>query len=181
MIKLAEIGADNRVLSIVEVESYLHSFALRRSHRDISNMTPEPGIGWFWDGKSFDPDPPKVAVVDLIPHYISTMTEACRIVLLAGFSSDALGSLHTYPSAEIDQRNLTAAMAGTIAAADGWMTVLWCRSDGAWLLADHTAAQVKIVMDSWLAYRTAQQRKLAALLAEIRAAPTQKALAEIIW
>lgn len=103
---------------------------------------------------------------------IAKISADCAVALTAGFSSSALGTAHTYPSQDTDQRNLQNAVSVSIGAASGWTTPVWCESGETWSLASHTAAQVQQVNADWLAFRVALQQKYAGLVSQITSAKT---------
>ena len=101
------------------------------------------------------------------------LSASCSSAIRGGFTSSALGSAQTYPSAETDQRNLAqAALVG------GY---LWCSTSGAWSLAAHTAAQAQAVLADFSTFRDSQRTNLAALLARVGTAADQGALDAISW
>lgn len=92
-----------------------------------------------------------------------------RDEIVAGFTSDALGAPHLYPSNETDQQNLTAnVVSSMLPDVDGaWRTHQLCADgNGVWTYREHSAAQIQHVG------RDAKARVLACLTrgAELRAA-----------
>lgn len=107
---------------------------------------------------------------------IEALTQACATVIVGGFTSDALGHAHRYPSAVTDQANLVQAAA----CADGGP--LWCADgDLAWSFAAHTRDQAAQVLTAFVATRTALQTRLAALTAAVDAAEDTAAVAAVTW
>ncbi len=71
---------------------------------------------------------------------VSTLSNAVNLKIQSGFKSDALGSVHMYPSTETDQLNL----AGLVAI--GMDAAYVCEDEqGLWDKRLHTAAQLKKV------------------------------------
>lgn len=81
---------------------------------------------------------------------IAEINAACESAIVSGFTSDALGSTHTYRSRRDDQINLMGA------AQSGAATKFKCAdSSGVWALRDHTAAQIKQVFADGVARKLA--------------------------
>lgn len=112
---------------------------------------------------------------------IALLNGACQRQIIAGFSSSALGTARTYPSADADQRNLLSAVTASQGQAAAWATPIWCANAGTWSFASHTAAQVQQVNADWLAFRVAAQQKYANLIAQVNAATTVAAVQAITW
>ena len=107
---------------------------------------------------------------------IKILRAACASKIVSGFESSALGAAHIYPSEMTDQTNLI----GAVASAQP--IKFWCQdSTGAWIFADHTAAQIKQVLDDGVAARLALSTKLADLSAQVNAAKTVAAVQKIVW
>jgi hypothetical protein len=106
---------------------------------------------------------------------IAALSAACQSYLLAGFSSSALGSAHTYPSTLTDQQN----QASVAAAGTGGN--LWCESGTVWSLTAHTAVQATQVVSDWKTYLNAAQTRLQTLITSVNAAATVAAAQAISW
>ncbi|MCT7317557.1 hypothetical protein N5I87_16235 [Ralstonia sp. CHL-2022] len=106
---------------------------------------------------------------------------ACAAALTTGFTSSALGTPHTYPSQDDDQRNLQSAVSASAVAPSNWTTRIWCANNDAWSFTAHTAAQVLQVNADWLAHRVAAQQKYADLIARINAANSIEEVQAIDW
>jgi hypothetical protein len=85
---------------------------------------------------------------------IAVLTEACRASIESGFTSDALGSTHSYPSTVQDQTNQH-----TIASrsAGGGLK---CEQGGAWMLVTHSQAQAQAVIDAFALWLNECQQQL---------------------
>lgn len=109
---------------------------------------------------------------------------ACQSAITGGFTSDALGVAHTYPSTDTDQQNLASAVgaASYHSASDGWTTQLWCEASGeTWSFADHTATQVQEVNSSFVSFRTGLQALLYSGVQAVDAATTVSGVEAITW
>ncbi|WP_157003088.1 DUF4376 domain-containing protein [Ralstonia sp. A12] len=106
---------------------------------------------------------------------------ACGAALITGFTSSALGTAHTYPSQDGDQRNLQCAVSAAAIASPNWTTPIWCADGDTWSFTSHTAAQVQQVNADWLAHRVAAQQKYADLIAKINAATSIADVQAIDW
>lgn len=130
---------------------------------------------------SADPGP---SLADLRVDQLNKISAACAAAIMAGFTSSALGTPHTYPARMTDQQNLTASVLSSIypgLAAD-WTTPFWCAdSAGAWAYVSHTAAQIQQVgLDAKSAILAALVRK-GALESQINAATTVATVEAIAW
>ncbi|CAJ0701520.1 hypothetical protein LMG19089_02860 [Ralstonia edaphis] len=112
------------------------------------------------------------------------VSAACQAAILAGFTSSALGSAHTYPAQLVDQQNLSASVLASVmpGLASGWTTPFWCAdSSGNWSYADHTAAQIQRVGQDGKAAILAAIEKKVGLVAQINAATSVSAVQAITW
>lgn len=87
---------------------------------------------------------------------LATLTQDCQNAIMAGFTSSALGTAYSYPSALQDQTNQN-----TVAQSPSG-GLLWCETGGTWSMNAHTQAQAQEVVASfanWL--NTCQQQRVA--------------------
>jgi hypothetical protein len=78
----------------------------------------------------------------------ATISATCQAAIVAGFTSSALGTAHTYPSNLVDQQNLAANVLASLLPGlpAGWTTLQMCAdSNGVWSYVSHTAAQIQQV------------------------------------
>jgi hypothetical protein len=115
---------------------------------------------------------------------IAVLKDACRAQIVAGFQSDALGSVHTYPAKELDQANLVGSVvASLIAGADTtWSTPFWCADvEGAWAFVMHTAGQIQQVgIDSKASILMALSKN-EALASTVASATTVEQVEAVTW
>ena len=128
--------------------------------------------------------PPSPTLAQAQDNQVQILSSACASAIVAGFSSSALGSAHTYPSQPNDQSNLIGA--ATVSQTPGlpstWTCNFWCAdSTGAWALRPHTAAQTQQVLAAGLAAREALSAKLAGLVAQVDDATTVASVQAIVW
>ncbi|MFS2106645.1 hypothetical protein [Ralstonia sp. Ralssp135] len=109
------------------------------------------------------------------------VSTACVAALITGFTSSALGTPHTYPSQDDDQRNLQSAVSASAVAPSNWTTPIWCANNDAWSFTAHAAAQIQQVNADWLTHRVAAQQKYADLIARINAATSIEEVQAIEW
>lgn len=132
------------------------------------------------------PPPPTAAklLADAQLAQITILNNACAAAIVAGFSSPALGAMHTYPSKMTDQQNLSASVLASLMpglAAD-WVTPFWCAdASGAWSYADHTAAQIQQVGQDGKAAILACLTKKAQLASQVDAATAVAAVQAVVW
>jgi hypothetical protein len=105
----------------------------------------------------------------------STLSNACASAIVSGFTSDALGAAHTYPSGLTDQQNQ-----GTVSAcASGGL--LWCETNGTWSFVQHTQVQAQSVVASFAEYLNQCQSQLVSLIAQVNAAESTAAVEAVAW
>ena len=113
----------------------------------------------------------------------AALRAACQQQIRDGYTSAALGALHTYPASEVDQRNMSAAVTASLfpGLPEDWSTPFWCADPaGDWAMRDHTAAEIQRSAADGRAAVVAAQMKLAALLAQVFAADRGD-LDRIVW
>ncbi|HLY52551.1 MAG TPA: hypothetical protein VKQ31_06040 [Steroidobacteraceae bacterium] len=115
---------------------------------------------------------------------IAALRAACQQQIQAGYASAALGAPHAYPATEVDQRNMTAAIAASLLPglpAD-WTTPFWCAdAGGTWAMRDHTAAEIQQAAADGRYAVIGAQRKLADLLVQVSAAASRDELERFAW
>lgn len=115
---------------------------------------------------------------------IQSLSMACQSAISMGFSSTALGSVHTYPAKDTDQQNLSASILASLLPGlpNTWTTPFWCEdSNGNWALLPHTVAQIQQVGQDGKAAILANIEKNAGLAAQVSAATSIAAVQAIIW
>lgn len=150
---------------------------------DITSVMPTPAPGWRYDGESFS-NPAVLTLGQAQAAQITSVTSACQAAIVAGFSSAALGSAHTYPAQVIDQQNLSASVLSSMMPnlPPDWTTPFWCEDAGGnWAYVSHTAAQIQQVGQDGKAAIIAAVQKKAALVAQINAATTVATVQTINW
>ena len=107
----------------------------------------------------------------------ATLYAACQSAISGGFSSSALGSAYSYPSASTDQTNQQA----VAASASGGL--LYCAgSAGAWALVQHTQAQAQQVVSDFVKWLNACQQQLVSLTTQVNAPDATVASAQaVVW
>lgn len=127
---------------------------------------------------------PVPALADAQASQGTLLNTACANAIYAGFTSSALGTVHTYPAKDTDQQNLAASVLASLlpGIAANWTTPFWCAdSGGNWSWAPHTAAQIQSVGQSGMAAILAAQNTNAQLQAQIAEATTVAAVQAITW
>ncbi|WP_124492665.1 DUF4376 domain-containing protein [Burkholderia contaminans] len=119
------------------------------------------------------PDATLVAVARVVQ--IAKLKSACASAIVSGFSSTALGTSHSYPSALTDQANQQ-----TVAQAEGG-GLLWCEAGGTWAFSNHTQAQAQQVVSDFAKWLNACQSKLSTLSNNIAQATTVAAVKGAAW
>lgn len=115
---------------------------------------------------------------------LAEVTAACGAAILAGYTSAALGILHTYPAKDTDQANMTASVVASLLPglpAD-WTTPFWCADASlTWAFVPHTAAQIQQAGQDGKTAILAAQARLADLKAQIAAATTADQVNALSW
>lgn len=81
-------------------------------------------------------------------HKTEVMNTACTAQIMSGFTCDALGAPHHYPSDQQDQANLVASITDSLLAGGDpeWVTPFKCAdADGVWQYRPHSIAQIQQV------------------------------------
>jgi hypothetical protein len=116
---------------------------------------------------------------------IAMLRTAASAQIVAGFTSSALGREHVYPSAPVDQANLSASVvASMLPGVDGsWSTPFWVLdpASGIWSFADHSAEQIQKAGADGKAAVVSAQTKLARLTDEAEKASTVGEIEQISW
>jgi len=112
---------------------------------------------------------------------VSKVSSACRLAIVGGFHSSALGAPHLYPSALTDQANLNASAFAATLKPDRVAACWYADAQGTWAPRSHTAEQVKQLYLDWIAVREKHQARSQQLQERIAKAKTAKAIQEIAW
>lgn len=134
----------------------------------------EPGVNIGWidngDGTYSDPTPP-LSLADQKATKVDAARALAKANITAGFTSDALGSDHAYPSNEEYQINIIGAAQAGVA-----RTFLCADGNGDWARRHHTAAQLQQVFEDGAARMTTILDAMDAIVASISGAADQAAL-----
>jgi len=125
-----------------------------------------------------------VSLQDLKSVQIKKISQDCQDSIIAGQLSSALGAEHLYPTAPIDQQNLTANFSSSLVPglSSNWSTPQMCRdSDGVWAYRLHSAAQIQQVGIDVKAAIVAILLHKYALQSQINAATTIEAVKAVVW
>jgi len=110
--------------------------------------------------------------------------QACKLAIVSGFVSYALGDPYQYPSKTTDQQNLAASVLDSYDPDNNsdWTTPFWCLNEaGEWAFRPHTAAQIREVGRNAKSAILACQFKNEQLQAAIAAADTTEEIEAITW
>lgn len=114
----------------------------------------------------------------------STILLACQRAIVGGFTSDALGSTHTYGSDMTDQQNLSANVMSSLmpdVTAEWYTPQLCADSEGVWDYRIHSATQIQQVGKDGKAAIMTYLVKKAQLFSAIESAVLLSQLDEIAW
>ena len=124
-------------------------------------------------------------VIDLVANKTAKTTEiksACSFAIVSGIGSDALGSIYSYPTTQLDQANLTGLITSSMLPDSGDQYKFWCAdSAGTWDRRSHTKLQIQAVGKAVVAHVIFQQEKYAQKLSEIEAAIDSETVNLISW
>lgn len=142
-------------------------------------------VAYEWNGAALvSAQPSAEQLLDAQTAQKAAVSLACQDAILAGFTSSALGSPHTYPAKFTDQQNLNASVtASLLPGVDAsWTTPFWCAdAEGNWCYAAHTAAQIQRAGSDGKAAILVCLTKNQQLAAQIDAATTIEAVQAINW
>jgi hypothetical protein len=111
---------------------------------------------------------------------LNELTNLCEITITSGFSSAALGSTHTYQSERDDQLNLS----GVASSGSDWPFKCSPDDGQTWEYKQHTAVQLKQVVDDGIQHKLTQLTKLQNLKQLVNDLPsesTQEDIDQITW
>ena len=110
----------------------------------------------------------------------SEINTACGNEIVNGFTSDALGTVHNYQSAEIDQLNLIGVVAG---GTDDYFKTGTKDADGVitYEYKIHTAVQLLQVLNDGKAYKQILLQKANGLKVQVAEATTVEEIGVIVW
>jgi hypothetical protein len=116
---------------------------------------------------------------------IASLSAACQAAIYAGFTSSALGALHSYPFQDKDQVNLTGDVMLSIlpsAQASGWTVPFWCAdSAGVWAMRPHTAVQIQQVGQDAAAMKLTMVSKNISFASQVEMAMTIPDVQAVTW
>ncbi|MBB3947202.1 hypothetical protein GGQ73_003168 [Rhizobium skierniewicense] len=142
-------------------------------------------VDWlFKDGEWFPPHEDAIDLDQLKADRVAALTRDCAAAIVGGYVSEALGTLHTYPSGVTDQINMMGSVTGSLLPdlAAGWETPFWCANKaGAWGWRMHNASQIQRAGSDGKAHVVTCQTTLATLNAQVEAAKTVAAVNAIDW
>ena len=168
-------------------------------------MNSPPGVGFeshYVDGSEVKPYPekpsprhvfdyaakawvlPASALADAKKDKCEALRKACRRAIIAGFTSDALGSEHTYPSDETDQANLSSSVLASMLPGNpgNWATPFLCAdAAGNWDYRAHTAVQIQKVGVDGKAAILAKLTAKAELFKTVMQAQSIEAVEAVAW
>jgi hypothetical protein len=128
------------------------------------------------DGRPVAVDPPPPTLDEVRAGKTAEINAACAASIVGGFTSLALGTLHTYDSALEDQLNLIGAVG-----LDVDLPYRCADAAGVKEFRPHTAAQLKQVAADGAAIKLAALEKAATLKAQVQAAADAAAVEAVAW
>jgi len=117
---------------------------------------------------------------------ILDLYKACSLHILAGFTSDALGTFHSYPLTERDQSNLNGVVTESIinTSDNAWQVPFWCAdANDIWDRRIHAHAQIEQVGQAAAIHVRDAQDKLKGLVDQVNdvATDTEAKVDAIVW
>jgi len=119
-------------------------------------------------------------LVEVQASKISEINTLCDKAITGGFTSSALGAVHTYQSEQIDQLNLIGVV---IAGADSMFKCGVVNADKTitWNYVMHTIAQLKQVLVDGKEHKLALLQKANTLKVQVAEATTVEEIEVIVW
>lgn len=114
---------------------------------------------------------------------LQVLQSACESAITAGFTSTALGASNFYGSLQTDQINLQTMFAASQSSMPPSGYFIYCSPTPTTTppLIQHTQAQMLQVLADLNTWRTVQQQKYAALVAQVMTAKTADAVRGVVW
>ncbi len=115
---------------------------------------------------------------------IAALTLACASAITGNYASDALGTVHIYPSKQVDQLNMMGSVTDALTPGkpEDWKTPFWCaNANGEWEFREHTASQIIAAGQAGKAHVVTCQAILAELSAQVAAAQTIDEVEAVTW
>lgn len=150
---------------------------------DITGVNPQPQVGDTYAGGVFTPEGSKTLAQLKEEKSVELNTEASASIY-AGYTSDALGSVHHYPANDKDQVNMTASVVDSLNPTNtaAWVTPFWCAdANGVWAYRLHSRTQIQKAGADGKANILAQLQKNAGLQAQLANATTAEQINNITW
>lgn len=123
------------------------------------------------------------ALYDLRQAAIAILSNRCKAAIIGGYTSNALGSDHTYPSDETAQINMMGSVTGALIPGlpEAWTTPFWCADgSGDWQYRPHTKAQIIVAGQAGKAHVIANQTTYEARTIQVMAAQTAAEIEAIV-
>lgn len=158
------------------------SAEFRASLKECSSAV---GIGWEFVRDKFEAPKEETPTLDAVKaQRIGVLRSACEAQIMSGFSSDALGGPHSYPSDIKAQINLMGSVTDSLMPdlPANWSTPFWvCDEAGSWKWEMHNATQIQQAGRDGKANVVRNQAKLDELTSAVAAAKTKKAVEAVTW
>ena len=154
---------------------------------DITDIAPRPEIGWVYEDGIFIAPFVEEVIYDLEANRTAKslkINKDCENHILAGFPSDALGVIYTYPNNDRDQVNLSGSiLRSTLPSAleTDYYPFLCMSSEGVWSYQLHTATQIQKVGSDAYNYILEARVKNATLQYQVFVANSKEDLDLITW
>ncbi|MCZ4072712.1 DUF4376 domain-containing protein [Agrobacterium sp. LMR679] len=145
---------------------------------DALNVT-QPTVAELLDALNAAP-----ALEEARDYVLATLQACCGAAIVGDYDSDALGSVHTYPSDVTAQLNMMGSVTDALIPSnpEGWTTPFWCAdASGVWAFRAHTASQIIAAGRAGKAHVVACQTKLDTLTQQLMAAETLEDITAISW
>ena len=147
----------------------------------------EGGLAWVAQSRHLTAEETAAKLAAAKTERLAHLRACCALSIVAGFASNALGDIHTYPSSPTDQIN----MLGRVAQAQIDPAVVfahWCAdANGAWVKRLHTAAQMIQVGQDGAAWVQTNSDRLSGpdgdggLIGQVQAATTIAEVNAVEW
>jgi hypothetical protein len=182
MTKFARIE-NSKVVEIIETDQPLKDLFHPSIVKTMVDAPDNIACGWWYSNGEFQ-EPRGESIDQLKANKTAELAGACANTIVSGYSSEALGTSHFYPSKTTDQINMMGSVTSSLLPSlpADWSTPFWCADEnGEWAFRDHSPSQIQQAGADGKRHIVDCQGKLEALTREVMEAADAEALSAVVW